>query len=146
VRKPVDRTILTARLARLTNLPRATYLAATTEDTTAHHCLFVGNIGNEVDDHALFEFFAGLYPSCSSARIARDGKGSGDGRHAGYGFVTFREKSDADKAVQNTGTQLGSRSLRIMVAKSQTVSAGCVASRRRWRRQQPFRLQPILLM
>jgi nucleolysin TIA-1/TIAR len=102
---------------------------ATNEDTTNHQCLFVGNIGNEVDDHALHEFFVQLYPSCSSARIARDNKaGPADGRHAGYGFVTFRDKADADKAVENTGAQLGSRSLRIMHAKSQTVSAGRASS------------------
>eukprot|EP01043_Picozoa_sp_COSAG02_P023398 COSAG02_NODE_1248_length_13631_cov_11.854197_11_plen_358_part_01 len=102
---------------------------STNEDTTNHTCLFVGNIGNEIDDHALHEFFVGLYSSCSSARIARDTKGGGgEGRHAGYGFVTFRDKADADKAVDNTGVQLGSRSLRIMHAKSQTVSAGRASS------------------
>eukprot|EP01044_Picomonas_judraskeda_P007302 COSAG03_NODE_778_length_5899_cov_2.776207_3_plen_549_part_00 len=92
----------------------------TNEDTTNHTCLFVGNIGGEIDDVGLHEFFVGLYPSCSSARIAKDHQGAG----AGYGFVTFRDKGEADRAVESSGVQLGSRSLRIMPAKTQTVSAG----------------------
>lgn len=45
-------------------------------------------------------------------------------RHAGYGFVTFREKSDGEKACEDGGNMLGSRTLRVTWAKSVTQASG----------------------
>jgi hypothetical protein len=47
--------------------------AAAPINTNGHHCCFVGNIDDQIDDQALHTHFIDKYPSCSSARIARQG-------------------------------------------------------------------------
>lgn len=54
------------------------------EDTSNHITVFVGNIGDAIDEYTLFEAFAQY--NCSDSRIVR----GDDGRCLGYGFVTIR--------------------------------------------------------
>jgi len=78
------------------------------EDTSAHHHIFVGDLSPEVDDNALWEAFKG-FGSLSDARIMRDPTT----RSRGYGFVAFREHTDAQQAMRMmTGVFLGSRAIR----------------------------------
>jgi nucleolysin TIA-1/TIAR len=79
------------------------------EDTSNHFHIFVGDLSNEVNDEVLSQAFS-AFGSVSEARVMWDMK---TGRTRGYGFVAFRERSDAEKALaQMDGEWLGSRAIR----------------------------------
>jgi nucleolysin TIA-1/TIAR len=81
----------------------------TKEDTSNHFHIFVGDLSNEVNDEVLSQAFA-AFGSVSEARVMWDMK---TGRTRGYGFVAFRERSDAEKALASMdGEWLGSRAIR----------------------------------
>jgi nucleolysin TIA-1/TIAR len=100
------------------------------EDTSAHHHIFVGDIGQEVTDAVLLNAFAAHFSSCScvcdavpspvrpglTVHVCRDARVMWDhntGRSKGYGFVSFRTKEDADSAIQKMqGQFIGSRRVR----------------------------------
>lgn len=79
------------------------------EDTSNHFHIFVGDLSNEVNDEVLLQAFS-AFGSVSEARVMWDMK---TGRSRGYGFVAFRERPDADKALNSMdGEWLGSRAIR----------------------------------
>ncbi|RMZ85604.1 hypothetical protein DV737_g691, partial [Chaetothyriales sp. CBS 132003] len=79
------------------------------EDTSNHFHIFVGDLSNEVNDEVLLQAFS-AFGSVSEARVMWDMK---TGRTRGYGFVAFRERGDAEKALaQMDGEWLGSRAIR----------------------------------
>lgn len=79
------------------------------EDTSNHFHIFVGDLSNEVNDEVLLQAFC-AFGSVSEARVMWDMK---TGRSRGYGFVAFRERADADKALNSMdGEWLGSRAIR----------------------------------
>ena len=79
------------------------------EDTSGHFHIFVGDLSNEVNDEVLLQAFS-AFGSVSEARVMWDMK---TGRSRGYGFVAFRERADADKALSSMdGEWLGSRAIR----------------------------------
>ncbi|KAL2828442.1 hypothetical protein BDW59DRAFT_159648 [Aspergillus cavernicola] len=79
------------------------------EDTSNHFHIFVGDLSNEVNDEILLQAFS-AFGSVSEARVMWDMK---TGRSRGYGFVAFRERGDADKALNSMdGEWLGSRAIR----------------------------------
>jgi len=79
------------------------------EDTSAHFHIFVGDLSNEVNDEVLLQAFSAFGP-VSEARVMWDMK---TGRSRGYGFVAFRERNDAEKALSSMdGEWLGSRAIR----------------------------------
>ena len=79
------------------------------EDTTNHFHIFVGDLSNEVNDEVLLQAFS-AFGSVSEARVMWDMK---TGRSRGYGFVAFRERQDAEKALSSMdGEWLGSRAIR----------------------------------
>lgn len=81
----------------------------TKEDTSNHFHIFVGDLSNEVNDEVLLQAFS-AFGTVSEARVMWDMK---TGRSRGYGFVAFRERSDAEKALSNMdGEWLGSRAIR----------------------------------
>jgi nucleolysin TIA-1/TIAR len=81
----------------------------TKEDTSNHFHIFVGDLSNEVNDEVLTQAFS-AFGSVSEARVMWDMK---TGRTRGYGFVAFRERSDAEKALASMdGEWLGSRAIR----------------------------------
>ncbi|KAG8099377.1 hypothetical protein GUJ93_ZPchr0013g37087 [Zizania palustris] len=85
------------------------YASGQREDTTDHFNIFVGDLSPEVTDSALFAFFSG-YSSCSDARVMWDQK---TGRSRGYGFVSFRDQQDAQRAINDlNGQWLGNRQIR----------------------------------
>ncbi|KAI9801187.1 MAG: hypothetical protein M1825_003461 [Sarcosagium campestre] len=79
------------------------------EDTSGHFHIFVGDLSNEVNDEVLLQAFS-AFGSVSEARVMWDMK---TGRSRGYGFVAFRERQDAEKALSSMdGEWLGSRAIR----------------------------------
>ncbi|KAL4782012.1 hypothetical protein BJX76DRAFT_305821 [Aspergillus varians] len=79
------------------------------EDTSNHFHIFVGDLSNEVNDEILIQAFS-AFGSVSEARVMWDMK---TGRSRGYGFVAFRDRGDADKALSSMdGEWLGSRAIR----------------------------------
>ncbi|KAJ2655021.1 E3 ubiquitin-protein ligase pub1 [Coemansia sp. RSA 1200] len=91
----------------------------THEDTSNHFHVFVGDLSAEVTDQMLTKTF-GIYPSMSCARVMWD---MSSWKSRGYGFVAFRDRADAEKAIsQMNGEWLGSRAIRVNWA-SQKVSA-----------------------
>jgi nucleolysin TIA-1/TIAR len=66
-------------------------------------------LSNEVNDEVLMQAFS-AFGSVSEARVMWDMK---TGRSRGYGFVAFRDRADAEKALSNMdGEWLGSRAIR----------------------------------
>ncbi|KAA8651910.1 nuclear and cytoplasmic polyadenylated RNA-binding protein pub1 [Aspergillus tanneri] len=81
----------------------------TKEDTSGHFHIFVGDLSNEVNDEILQQAFS-AFGSVSEARVMWDMK---TGRSRGYGFVAFRDRTDAEKALTSMdGEWLGSRAIR----------------------------------
>ena len=69
----------------------------------------MGDLSNEVNDEVLLQAFS-AFGSVSEARVMWDMK---TGRSRGYGFVAFRERQDAEKALSSMdGEWLGSRAIR----------------------------------
>ncbi|KAJ2453131.1 E3 ubiquitin-protein ligase pub1 [Coemansia sp. RSA 2336] len=80
------------------------------EDTSNHFPIFVGDLSSEVNDQVLAKAFS-IFPSMSDARVMWD---MSSGKSRGYGFVSFRDRADAEKAVsQMNGEWLGSRAIRV---------------------------------
>lgn len=79
------------------------------EDTSSHFHIFVGDLSNEVNDEVLLQAFSTFGP-VSEARVMWDMK---TGRSRGYGFVAFRDRADAERALSSMdGEWLGSRAIR----------------------------------
>ncbi|KAK0365533.1 E3 ubiquitin-protein ligase pub1 [Friedmanniomyces endolithicus] len=79
------------------------------EDTSNHFHIFVGDLSNEVNDEVLLQAFS-AFGQVSEARVMWDMK---TGRSRGYGFVAFRDRSEAEKALSSMdGEWLGSRAIR----------------------------------
>ncbi|KAJ4409374.1 E3 ubiquitin-protein ligase pub1 [Didymella pomorum] len=79
------------------------------EDTSNHFHIFVGDLSNEVNDEVLLQAFSTFGP-VSEARVMWDMK---TGRSRGYGFVAFRDRPDAERALSSMdGEWLGSRAIR----------------------------------
>jgi len=90
------------------------------EDTTNHYHIFCGDLSPEVDDQALHNAFS-AFGSISEARIMRD---PATNRSKGYGFVAFRIKEDAEKALREmNGEWLGGRAIRCNWANQKTRGA-----------------------
>lgn len=83
--------------------------AAAREETSTHFSIFIGDLATEISDATLRQKFA-QYTSLSDARVMWDMK---SGRSRGYGFCSFEDRDDAERAIlEMTGTFLGSRAIR----------------------------------
>jgi len=72
--------------------------------------IFVGDLGNEVNDEALVKVFM-KYPSFQRAKVIRD-KHSGKSR--GFGFVSFADIADFAKAIKEVnGKYIGNRPCKL---------------------------------
>ena len=93
------------------------------EDTTNHFHVFVGDLSPEVGDEVLAKAFS-AFGSLSDARVMWD---MNSGKSRGYGFLAFRDRTDAEQAIATmNGEWLGSRAIRVNWAnqKTQGVSGG----------------------
>ncbi|KAJ8084265.1 E3 ubiquitin-protein ligase pub1 [Marasmius sp. AFHP31] len=100
------------------------------EDTTGHFHVFVGDLSPEVNDEVLAKAFS-AFGTMSDARVMWD---MNSGKSRGYGFLAFRDKTDAEQAIATmNGEWLGSRAIRVNWANQKTQGApapGAVASPR----------------
>lgn len=87
------------------------------EDTTGHFHVFVGDLSPEVNDEVLRKAFS-AFGSLSDARVMWD---MNSGKSRGYGFLAFRDKTDAEQAIATmNGEWLGSRAIRVNWANQKT--------------------------
>lgn len=93
------------------------------DTAAASHCLFVGNLSPDVTDEQLATAFS-QFGSVASAKCAKD---PATGKTQGFAFVTFKEKSDAESAMEAmNGQVLNNRSLRVDWAKGKASEDGSV--------------------
>jgi nucleolysin TIA-1/TIAR len=77
---------------------------------STHYHVFVGDLSPEVNDEVLAKAFA-AFGSLSDARVMWD---MNSGKSRGYGFLAFRDKTDAEQAIATmNGEWLGSRAIRV---------------------------------
>jgi len=90
------------------------------EDTTGHYHVFVGDLSPEVNDDVLAKAFS-AFGTMSDARVMWD---MNSGKSRGYGFLAFRDKTDAEQAIATmNGEWLGSRAIRVNWANQKTQGA-----------------------
>ncbi|EIN13559.1 hypothetical protein PUNSTDRAFT_117298 [Punctularia strigosozonata HHB-11173 SS5] len=90
------------------------------EDTSNHYHVFVGDLSPEVNDEVLQKAFS-AFGSLSDARVMWD---MNSGKSRGYGFLAFRDKTDAEQAIATmNGEWLGSRAIRVNWANQKTQGA-----------------------
>ncbi|KAL0950909.1 hypothetical protein HGRIS_007668 [Hohenbuehelia grisea] len=95
------------------------------EDTTGHYHVFVGDLSPEVNDEVLAKAFS-AFGTMSDARVMWD---MNSGKSRGYGFLAFRDKTDAEQAIATmNGEWLGSRAIRVNWANQKTQGAPAVAT------------------
>lgn len=89
----------------------------TRENTSQHIHIFVGDLSPEINDAALRQAFQ-HFTTLSEARVMWD---INSGKSRGYGFVAFRDRSDAEQAIASmNGEWLGSRAIRVNWANQKT--------------------------
>lgn len=87
------------------------------EDTSNHFHVFVGDLSPEVNDEVLSKAFS-AFGTLSDARVMWD---MNSGKSRGYGFLAFRDKTDAEQAIATmNGEWLGSRAIRVNWANQKT--------------------------
>ncbi|KAK9897604.1 RNA-binding domain-containing protein [Cystobasidium minutum MCA 4210] len=85
-----------------------------------HYRIFVGNLGNDVNDEDLVKAFEG-YPSFVKAKVVRD---KVTGKTRGYGFVAYSDPQDFMAAWKKMdGRYVGSRPVKIQKATTQVRGA-----------------------
>ena len=93
------------------------------EDTTGHYHVFVGDLSPEVNDEVLAKAFS-AFGTMSDARVMWD---MNSGKSRGYGFLAFRDKTDAEQAIATmNGEWLGSRAIRVNWANQKTQGSPAV--------------------
>lgn len=86
--------------------------------------IFVGDISPEVTDQILTAAFS-WYPSCLGGKVVKD---PNTGISKGYGFVAFRDASEADRAIgEMQGMYVGSRAIRTGKASKKAATATAAA-------------------
>lgn len=97
------------------------------EDTSGHYHVFVGDLSPEVNDDVLAKAFS-AFGTMSDARVMWD---MNSGKSRGYGFLAFRDKTDAEQAIATmNGEWLGSRAIRVNWANQKTQGAPMASSPR----------------
>ncbi|GAA5991708.1 hypothetical protein JCM10908_001101 [Rhodotorula pacifica] len=80
------------------------------EDLSQHYHLFVGDLSPEVNDSVLQKAFS-AFGTLSDARVMWD---MNTGKSRGYGFLAFRDRTDAEQAINAmNGEWLGARAIRV---------------------------------
>ncbi|ORY96609.1 hypothetical protein BCR43DRAFT_491972 [Syncephalastrum racemosum] len=78
-------------------------------DTASHFHIFVGDLAPEITDDMLVKAFSN-FGTMSDAHVMWD---TASGKSRGFGFVAFRDKTDAEQAIATmNGEWLGSRPIR----------------------------------
>ncbi len=74
--------------------------------------LYVGGLSWDTDNAGLEKAFA-EFGNVEEAKVITD---RDTGRSRGFGFVTFAEEADAEKALALDGTELDGRTLKVNIA------------------------------
>lgn len=74
--------------------------------------LYVGNLSWNTDNASLEQAF-GVFGEIEEAKVITD---RDTGRSRGFGFVTFINQEDAEKALELDGTEMEGRPIRVNVA------------------------------
>lgn len=91
------------------------------EDLSTHFHVFVGDLSPEINDETLRKAFA-AFGTLSDARVMWD---LATGKSRGYGFLAFKDKPDADQAINAmNGEWLGSRAIRVNWANQKAGAGG----------------------
>ncbi|SCV71496.1 BQ2448_3084 [Microbotryum intermedium] len=89
--------------------------SAPKEDLAGHYHVFCGDLSPEVTDEVLRKAFV-AFGSLSDARCMWD---MNTGKSRGYGFLAFRDKTDAEQAIATmNGEWLGTKAIRVNWANS----------------------------
>ena len=73
--------------------------------------IFVGNLGQEIDDAMLLQHFQSKYPSATMAKVVQEPSNQ---KSKGYGFVSFGQPLDCARAIrQEDQAWLGSRPIKV---------------------------------
>ncbi|RJO66159.1 MAG: RNA-binding protein [Myxococcales bacterium] len=75
--------------------------------------LYVGNLSWNTDGAALENAFGG-YGTITETKVITDRE---TGRSRGFGFVTFSNEEDAQKALAMDGAQIDGRTLKVSLAR-----------------------------
>lgn len=75
--------------------------------------LYVGGLAWAIDNNALKEAFE-VHGEVIEAKVIEDRQ---TGRSRGFGFVTFANEEDAQKALEMNGTELQDRTIRVDFAR-----------------------------
>lgn len=88
-------------------------------DPSLQHCLFVGNLSSDVTDEQLVAAFS-EFGEVTSAKCAKD---PASGKVQGFAFVSFKEKNEAQVAMDAmNGQLLNNRHLRVDWAKGKNAA------------------------
>lgn len=80
--------------------------------------VFVGNLAYDLSEQEVIDYFSQVGP-VKSVRIATDRE---TGKPRGFGFIEFFDVATAESAVRNlNGSELNSRTMRIVFAESNTI-------------------------
>lgn len=80
------------------------------EEAPSQYQIFIGDLAPEITDDLLSQAFS-VFGTLVNAHVMRD---TMSGNSRGFGFVAYREKSDADQAIASmNGELLGSRNIRV---------------------------------
>lgn len=82
--------------------------------------LYVGGLAWATDNAGLEQAFS-AYGEVEEAKVIMDRE---TGRSRGFGFVTFVEQSDAEKALALDGTQLDGRTIKVSIAQERQPRTG----------------------
>ena len=82
--------------------------------------LYVGGLSWNTDSAGLEKAFAS-FGAIEEAKVVTDRE---TGRSRGFGFVTFANPEDAEKALTLNGTQLDGRTITVSVAREKTDRPG----------------------
>ena len=96
--------------------------------------IFVGNLGQEIDDVALLQHFQSKYPSATMAKVVKETTSQ---KSKGYGFVSFGQPLDCARAIrQEDQSWLGSRPIRVKRSDWQDRNRSTVHKKQRQQKKQ----------
>ena len=82
--------------------------------------LFVGGLSWNTDNAGLENAFSS-FGAIQEAKVITDRE---TGRSRGFGFVTFANAEDAEKALSQDGTELDGRNIKVSIAQDRERSGG----------------------
>ncbi|KAJ3013243.1 UNVERIFIED_CONTAM: hypothetical protein HDU68_000810, partial [Siphonaria sp. JEL0065] len=91
------------------------------DELSSHSHIFVGDLGAEINDELLAKAFS-AFGNLSDARVMWDPT---SGKSRGYGFVAFKDRVDAERAINAMNNEwLGSRAVRVNWANQKSHAYG----------------------